>query len=134
MTWFRKKWWRENKSILGFAVVQFPLFIVFLFEGIQSNDHFDIIFCGLVVAILAIVWPWQMARFLKEYGRTRLWIGPMILPTLVMVYAFMMKWRFIGTVMWFFAILVPLLLVAFTEPPPATQPQNAIPHERPEKD
>jgi hypothetical protein len=119
MTWFSKKGWRGNNSIFGYAVVFCPLSIVFLFEGIQSNDHFGIIFNGLVSAILVILWPWQMARFLKEYGRTRLWMGPLLLPTLVMIYAFMMKWKGIGAVMCFFSILVPTLMVALTEPPPA---------------
>jgi len=134
MTWFNKKGWRENGNIFGIAVVLLPLSIVFLFEGIQSNDHFGIIFNGLVSAILAIVWPWQITRFLKEYGRTRLWVGLLILPTLVMVYAFMMKWKDVAGAMLFFAILVPTLLVAFTEPPPTTQPQSAVPHECPKKD
>ena len=55
MTWFSKKGWRGNNSIFGYAVVFCPLSIVFLFEGIQSNDHFGIIFNGLVSAILVIL-------------------------------------------------------------------------------
>jgi hypothetical protein len=75
-----------------------------------------------------------MGRFLNKYGKTHLWIGPLILPTLVMTYGLLMKWEVMEAVVLFLAILVPILPVLLLEPPLATQPRGTTPHESLKRD
>jgi hypothetical protein len=112
------------------AILALPVSVVMFGQYWRSRNTAQILFWLIFTLILSVKWPFRITGALTELHLNRLWIFPLILPVVVLIFALVKQWSLVVVAMVVIAPIAPFLLL-FLSPRKTSTAAQMAPSDRP---